>query len=272
MGSSLREVNRIVEKEVVDVIVMLSSSMSAAESLPVAPWVKGVLTDWIKWALGRKTPMRHGPPAHRPAWTRYFGVDFNHKVIGIQYTVTAVLVLLIGGTLAMIFRLELVYPGMQFLNPDQFNTMFSAHGIIMIASILLGVGGMVNYLVPLMIGASDMAFPRLNAFSFWIAVPAALLIVAGIFVSFWWRQLLRKYQLLIRLRFNVLWKMEEKEELEGIEKMYHKEDELYPRNEDGTVIQGKGLNFSDLENKLPAMFIVLYSVALVGVLIALAIY
>jgi cytochrome c oxidase subunit I len=145
----------------------------------------GVLTDWIKWASGKKTPLHHGPPANRPAWTRYFSVDYNHKVIGIQYTVTGVLVLLVGGLLAMIFRLELVYPGMQFLNPDQYNTYFSAHGIIMIASILLGVGGMVNYLVPLMIGASDMAFPRLNAFSFWIAVPAALLIVAGIFVGGW---------------------------------------------------------------------------------------
>ena len=55
----------------------------------------------------------------------------------------------------------------------------------MIASILLGVGGMINFLVPLMIGARDMAFPRLNAFSFWIAVPAAVLLVAGIFVGGW---------------------------------------------------------------------------------------
>jgi len=145
----------------------------------------GVFSDWLRLAGGKKTPLRHGPPEHKPAWTRYFSVDYNHKVIGIQYTVTAIIVLLFGGLLAMIFRLELVYPGMQFLNPQQYNTLFSAHGIIMIVSILLGVGGMINYLVPLMIGASDMAYPRLNAFSYWIAVPAAVLLFIGIVVGGW---------------------------------------------------------------------------------------
>lgn len=145
----------------------------------------GVFTDWIKWIMGRKTPMRHGPPEHAPAWVRYFSVDYNHKVIGIQYGVTGVLVLLVGGILAIIFRLELAYPGMQFLELDTYNTLFSAHGIIMIVSILLGVGAMINYLVPLMIGASDMAFPRLNAFSYWVGVPAALLLIAGIFIGGW---------------------------------------------------------------------------------------
>ena len=145
----------------------------------------GVLNDWIRWIMGRKTPMRHGPPEHAPVWTRYFSVDYNHKVIGIQYGVTGVIVLLVGGLLAIIFRLELSYPGMQFLQLDTYNTLFSAHGIIMIASILLGVGAMVNYLVPLMIGASDMAFPRLNAFSYWVGVPAALLLIAGIFIGGW---------------------------------------------------------------------------------------
>jgi cytochrome c oxidase subunit 1 len=145
----------------------------------------GVLTDWAKWSVGKETPLHHGAPKHRPAWWRYFSVDYNHKVIGIQYTVTGILILLFGGILAIIFRLELVLPGMQFLRPQDFNTLFSAHGIIMIASILLGVGGMINYLVPLMIGASDMAFPRLNAFSFWVGVPAASMIILGIFVGGW---------------------------------------------------------------------------------------
>jgi cytochrome c oxidase subunit 1 len=145
----------------------------------------GVLSDWLRWGGGKKTPLRHGPPEHKPAWTRYFSVDTNHKVIGIQYTVTGILVLLIGGLFAIIFRIELSYPGMQFLSEDQYNTLFSAHGIIMIVSILLGVGGMINYLVPLMIGASDMAFPRLNAFSYWVAVPAAVFLLTGIVVGGW---------------------------------------------------------------------------------------
>lgn len=146
----------------------------------------GVLTDWIKWIFGKETPLRHGPPEGKPAWTRYLGVDYNHKVIGIQYGVTAILLLLIGGVLALIFRMELSMPGMQFLTMENYNTIFSAHGIIMIASILLGVGAMGNYLVPMMIGAPDMAFPRLNAFSFWIGVPSALLLVGAMFIGGGW--------------------------------------------------------------------------------------
>jgi cytochrome c oxidase subunit 1 len=145
----------------------------------------GVLSDWLKWIVGLPTPMRHGPPIGRPAWTRYLGVDYNHKVIGIQYAVSGVLILLIGGIFAIIFRLELAYPGIQYLPKDQYNALFSAHGIIMIASIFAGVGGMINYLVPLMIGASDMAFPRLNAFSYWVSVPAAVLILAGLAIGGW---------------------------------------------------------------------------------------
>ncbi len=145
----------------------------------------GVLTDWLKWVIGRQTPLRHGAPEGRPEWSRYFNVDYNHKVIGIQYGVSSLLVLLIGGTFAIIFRIELAQTGMQWLNNTQFNTLFSAHGIIMIAAMLGGVGAMVNYLVPLMIGASDMAFPRLNAFSFWVSVPAALLILSGMAVGGW---------------------------------------------------------------------------------------
>ncbi len=145
----------------------------------------GVLTDWIKWILGKKTPLKHGVPQGRPEWSRYLNVDVNHKVIGIQYGYTSVLVLLIGGLFAILFRIELAAPGMQYLASDDFNTLFSAHGIIMIASILLGVGAMVNYLVPLMIGASDMAFPRLNAFSYWVGIPAVALILAGMFVGGW---------------------------------------------------------------------------------------
>jgi cytochrome c oxidase subunit 1 len=145
----------------------------------------GALADWFKWMVGKETPMHHGPPPDKPAWTRYFSVDYNHKVIGIQYTVTGILLMLIAGTLAMIFRLELAQPELQFITPETFNTFISAHGIIMIGSILLGVGGMMNYLVPLMIGASDMAFPRLNAFGYWVNVPGAVLLVSAMFVGGW---------------------------------------------------------------------------------------
>ena len=145
----------------------------------------GVFKDWFRWMRGQETPMHHGPPEGRPAWTRYLSVDYSHKIIGVQYTVTGILLLVFAGSLAMVFRLELAHSGLQFLDPATFNTFISAHGIIMIASILLGVGGMMNYLVPLMIGASDMAFPRLNAFGYWVNVPGALLVMGGMVVGGW---------------------------------------------------------------------------------------
>ncbi len=145
----------------------------------------GVLSDWFKWMQGKETHMHHGPPEGKPAWTRYFGPDYNHKVIGVQYTVTGILLVMVAGSLALIFRTELVQPGLQYIEAATFNTLFGMHGIVMIAGILLGVGGMMNYLVPLMIGASDMAFPRLNAFGYWINVPGAILVVSALFMGGW---------------------------------------------------------------------------------------
>jgi len=145
----------------------------------------GVLTDWILWIGGHKTPLHHGAPPGKPEWFRYFSVDVNHKVIGIQYGVTSIIVLLVGGLFAIMFRIELSQSGMQWLSFDGYNTLFGGHGIVMIASMLLGVGAMMNYLVPLMIGASDMAFPRLNAFSFWVFIPAIILILAGMALGGW---------------------------------------------------------------------------------------
>jgi len=145
----------------------------------------GAMTDWLKWTRGIETPMRHGPPSGQPAWTRYFGVDYNHKVIGIQYGVTSLLLLTVGGTFALMFRTELAEPGLSFLKMDTYNVIFSLHGWVALASILVGVGGMANYLVPLMLGAEDMAFPRLNAFAFWIIVPGAITLMLSILVGGW---------------------------------------------------------------------------------------
>jgi cytochrome c oxidase subunit 1 len=143
----------------------------------------GVLSDWMKWARGIETPDHHDPDPSQPGWVQYFNVSLDHKVIGIQYGMTSVVVLVLAGTFALIFRAELAQSGMQFLTPQLYNTLMGLHGIVMIASILLGVGAMSNYLVPLMIGASDMAFPRLNAFAYWINVPGALLVVSSLFLG-----------------------------------------------------------------------------------------
>ncbi len=155
-----------------------------------------VLDDWVKWAKGQPTSDHHEDP---PGIQRYFGPSLDHKVIGVQYTVTAILLMGIGGLFAIIFRTELAQSGLQVLtryyeivNPgasadairvqalNLYNTLMSLHGILMIVSILLGIAGMMNYLVPLLIGADDMAFPRLNAFSFWVAPPAAVILLSSL--------------------------------------------------------------------------------------------
>ncbi len=137
----------------------------------------GALTDWFQWALGKETPEHREDP---PGWEKYFGVSLDHKVIGIQYTVTALLLLSVGGLFALIFRTELAASGLQFLSLQMYNTIMGLHGMVMIAGILLGVAGVMNYLVPMLIGVHDMAFPRLNAFSFWIAPPAAIVLLSSL--------------------------------------------------------------------------------------------
>ncbi len=143
----------------------------------------GAFSDWAKWWVGIHTPFVHGPPKDKPAWTRYFSVDYNHKVIGVQYGITGLLMIMIGGAFAIIFRTELTRAGLQFLDANTYNTLISMHGWATIFGMLIGIGGMANYIVPLMLGAEDMAFPRLNAFAFWINVPAIVLLMGSLFYN-----------------------------------------------------------------------------------------
>ena len=113
----------------------------------------------------------------RKAGWRYWGLSFDHKVIGVQYGFLSLFLLAVGGTFALIFRVELAQTGLHFLSFNLFNTLVGLHGMVLIASILMGISAISNYTIPLLIGARDMAFPRLNAFSFWVAVPGALLLV-----------------------------------------------------------------------------------------------
>ena len=143
----------------------------------------GALDAWTKWMGGVFPPIHHGPIKGEPAWTRYFYPDINHKVIGVQYGVLSLITLMIGGGMAIIFRSELARSGLQFLDPGLYNTVISMHGWTTLAATLIGIGAMANYLVPLMIGADDMAFPRLNAFAFWINVPAVVLLLGSLFAQ-----------------------------------------------------------------------------------------
>jgi cytochrome c oxidase subunit 1 len=93
----------------------------------------------------------------------------DHKRLGILYILFAMLFLVIGGIEAILIRVQLMYPHSDFVSPQVFNRMFTMHGTTMIFFVIMPVMfGFANYLVPLMIGARDMAFPRLNAFSFWL--------------------------------------------------------------------------------------------------------
>src|SRR6202030_1661095 len=101
----------------------------------------------------------------------------DHKRLGILYLGYALVFLVIGGIEAGIMRIQLIRPHNDFVSPQVFNRMFTMHGTTMIFFVVMPlVFGFANYLIPLMIGARDMAFPRLNAFSFWLTVFGGLLL------------------------------------------------------------------------------------------------
>ncbi|MCA1826262.1 MAG: cbb3-type cytochrome c oxidase subunit I [Myxococcales bacterium] len=133
-----------------------------------------------------------------PFWRKYiFSVD--HKVIGIQYAVTALFFLLFGFTLMMIMRWQLAYPGQPLpvigkilgetampggvMAPEFYNQLGAMHGTIMVflGVVPLAVGGFGNFVVPLQIGAPDMAFPRLNMASYWVFLPGCVLMISSFF-------------------------------------------------------------------------------------------
>ncbi|MEY2405548.1 MAG: cytochrome c oxidase subunit [Acidimicrobiaceae bacterium] len=106
-------------------------------------------------------------PGQAKGW-RSWATSVDHKRIGIMYGVTAIAFFLIGGLEALLIRLQLARPGGAVLNADQYNQVFTMHGVTMIFLVVMPLGAaFMNYLMPLQVGARDVAFPRLNAFSFW---------------------------------------------------------------------------------------------------------
>src|SRR5258708_22784166 len=101
----------------------------------------------------------------------------DHKRLGILYIIYALVFLLIGGIEATVIRIQLIRPHNDFVSPQVFNRLFTMHGTTMIFFVIMPVlFGFANYLIPLMIGARDLAFPRLNAFSFWMTAFGGLLL------------------------------------------------------------------------------------------------
>src|SRR5271166_6220292 len=108
----------------------------------------------------------------------------DHKKIGILYILMSVVFLVVAGAEALLMRWQLFFPHSENIRPNTFNQLFTMHGTTMVffvgMPILIGIG---NYLIPLMIGASDMAFPRLNALGFWVTLFGALIVYFSFFVE-----------------------------------------------------------------------------------------
>ncbi len=126
----------------------------------------------------------HADAQHRSRLSRFlirWVYSTNHKDIGTLYMWFSLLMFLMGGIFAMIIRAELFQPGLQFVQPDFFNQMTTLHGLVMVfGAIMPFFAGLANWMIPLMIGAPDMALPRLNNLSFWILPFAVSLLVISL--------------------------------------------------------------------------------------------
>jgi cytochrome c oxidase subunit 1 len=138
---------------------------------------------------------------HKLGFWRKYVFSTDHKVIGIQFLFTTLFFFLIGGALALLLRWQLAYPGKPIpilgqlfpenmmvggvMLPEFYNSLFTMHASVMIffAIIPILVGAFGNFIVPLQIGARDMAFPRLNMFSYWVFWPGAVIALAGFFMG-----------------------------------------------------------------------------------------
>src|SRR5690606_15447046 len=129
----------------------------------------------------------HGHEAHEHGhapvgWRRWLFAT-NHKDIGTMYLWFSFTMFILGGINALLLRTELFQPGLQFINPEFFNQLTTMHGLLMVfGAIMPAFVGFANWQIPLMIGASDMAFARMNNSSFWLLPAAGVLLIVSYFV------------------------------------------------------------------------------------------
>jgi cytochrome c oxidase subunit I len=143
----------------------------------------GAFDYWVYYALGFPTREEDHSGHGAKSWRDYFRVNTDHKVIGVQYLVTTIVFFLAGGLLALLVRAELAKPGIQYFDQQTYNGLFSVHAALMIFLFVIpAFAGLANYVVPLMLGAADMAFPRLNALSFWLLPIAGIMMLSSFFM------------------------------------------------------------------------------------------
>ncbi|MCW8877284.1 MAG: cytochrome c oxidase subunit I [Kangiellaceae bacterium] len=121
---------------------------------------------------------------HHPTGIKRWLFTTNHKDIGSMYLWFSFIMFLIGGAMAMVIRAELYQPGLQFVDPNFFNQMTTMHGLIMVfGAVMPSMVGLANWLIPMQIGAPDMALPRMNNWSFWILPFAFTLLLLSLFME-----------------------------------------------------------------------------------------
>ena len=122
----------------------------------------------------------HGPEKGILRWI----ITTNHKDIGTLYLLFALVMFFVGGMMALVIRAELFEPGLQFVDPNFFNSMTTMHALVMVfGAVMPAFVGLANWQIPMMIGAPDMALPRMNNMSFWLLVAGILLIASTLFME-----------------------------------------------------------------------------------------
>lgn len=179
-----------------------SGAASSVDFAPIAPqlvylaallgWVIGFMAGMgafvgpIRWLLGRD--LTHADAEYMAGKdqgkARYWKFTTDHKVVGIQYLIMTMIVLGFGGLLAMLIRTELGVTWAEVFTPSFYNSIIGTHGIAMIIGMIIVVmGPIANFIMPIMIGARDMAFPRLNALSLWLLVAAVPCLISSLFLG-----------------------------------------------------------------------------------------
>ena len=127
----------------------------------------------------------HGHEEHGPSGILKWLTSTDHKVIGMSYMITSLVLFYLAGLMALVIRIQLTTPTSSFVTFQQYNELFTMHGSLMLYLFAgpFAFGGLANYIVPLQVGAPDMAFPRLNALSYWLYLTGSITMLLGFFVA-----------------------------------------------------------------------------------------